>query len=63
MSMLTMKMGKKTALPFKIRKAIHAYTDVHPLLSTEATGVCIPTANILMFLTAVYTIKSPQTME
>jgi hypothetical protein len=38
-----------------VKKGIpHRCADVPPLLSGEATGVCIPTGNTEMFLAAVY---------
>jgi hypothetical protein len=42
-----------------VEKGIHhTCVDLPPLLSVEATGVCIPIRNTEMFLEAVY--KSPQ---
>jgi hypothetical protein len=43
---------------FAVRKGIpHMHVDLPPLVSVEATGVCIPTGNQKVLLTAVY--KSP----
>jgi hypothetical protein len=46
------KSGKKAELPLSVKRGII------PLLSVEATGVCIPIGNTEMLLAALY--KPPQ---
>jgi hypothetical protein len=50
--------GRKCGTVVAIRKGItHNYVDLQPLVSVEATGVCIPIGNSEVLLEAVY--KSP----
>jgi hypothetical protein len=52
-------MGTKAELPLQLRKTSpQTNVDLSPLLSVEATGVCIAIGNTEMLLAAVY--KSPQ---
>jgi hypothetical protein len=48
--------GTKAALPLQLKKE-----SLLPLLSVQATGVCIPAGNTEMLPAAVY--KSLQSME
>jgi hypothetical protein len=51
--------GHKGGTAFAVKKGIpHTCVVLPPLLSVEATGVCIPIGNNEMFLVAVY--KSPR---
>jgi hypothetical protein len=48
--------GHKGGTVFAVKKGIpHTYADLPPLLSVEATGVCIPTGHTEMLLASVYT--------
>jgi hypothetical protein len=50
--------GHKGRTAVAVKKAIpHTYADLPPLLSLEATGVCIPIGHIEILLASVY--KSP----
>jgi hypothetical protein len=50
--------GRKCGTAFAVRKGIpHNHVDLPPLVSVEATGVCIPIGNSEVLLAAVY--KSP----
>jgi hypothetical protein len=50
--------GGKGGTAFALRKGIsHNHVDLSPLVSVEATGVCIPTGNVELPLAALY--KSP----
>jgi hypothetical protein len=50
--------GRKGGTAVAVRKAIsHNPVDLPPLVSVEATGVCIPIGNSKVLLAAVY--KSP----
>jgi hypothetical protein len=50
--------GRKGGTAVAVRKGIpHSYVDLPPLVSVEATGVCIPSGNSEVLLAAVY--KSP----
>jgi hypothetical protein len=50
--------GRKGGTAFAVRKGIpHSHVDLPPLVSVEATGVCIPVLNSEILLAAVY--KSP----
>jgi hypothetical protein len=54
--------GHKCGTALALKKGIpHTCVDLPPLLSVEATGVCIPIGNTEIFLAAVY--KPPQTVE
>jgi hypothetical protein len=54
--------GHKSGTAAVVKKGIpHRCADLLPLLSVEATGVCIPIGNTDMLLAAVY--KSPQRLE
>jgi hypothetical protein len=47
--------GVKGGTAIAVRKGIpHSHVDLHPLISTEATGVCIPTGKSEVLLAAVY---------
>jgi hypothetical protein len=50
--------GRKGGTAVAVRKGIpHSHVDLRPLISVEATGVCIPIGNSQVLLAAVY--KSP----
>jgi hypothetical protein len=50
--------GIKSGTTVSVRKGVpHIHVDLPPLVSVEATGVCIPTGNSQLLLAAVY--KSP----
>jgi hypothetical protein len=50
--------GRKGGTAVAVRKGIpHSHVDLPPLISVEATGVCIPIGNKAILLAAVY--KSP----
>jgi hypothetical protein len=50
--------GRKGGTAAAVRKGIpHNHVDLPPLISVEATGVCIPILNSELLLAAVY--KSP----
>jgi hypothetical protein len=50
--------GRKVGTAVAVRKSIpHNHVDLQPLISVEATGVCIPVGNSEVLLAAVY--KSP----
>jgi hypothetical protein len=50
--------GKKGRTAVAVKKGIpHSHVDLPPLISVEATGVCIPIGNRKILLAAVY--KSP----
>jgi hypothetical protein len=50
--------GRKGGTAITVRKGIpHSHIDLSPLVSLEATGVCIPVRNDVVLLAAVY--KSP----
>jgi hypothetical protein len=50
--------GRKGITAVAVRKGIfHNHVDLPPLVSVEATGVCIPIGNSEVLLKAVY--KSP----
>jgi hypothetical protein len=50
--------GRKGGTTVAVRKGIpHNHVDLRPLVSVEATGVCIPIGNSKVLLAAVY--KSP----
>jgi hypothetical protein len=47
--------GRKGGTPNAVRKGIpHNHVDLPPLISVEATGVCIPTGNSKVLLADVY---------
>jgi hypothetical protein len=47
--------GKKGGTAVAVRKGIpHNHVDLPPLISVEATGVCIPIGNSEVLLAAVY---------
>jgi hypothetical protein len=55
---LTSTRAEKAELPLQSGKALsHNHVDLPPLISVEATGVCIPIGNREILLAAVY--KSP----
>jgi hypothetical protein len=50
--------GRKGGIAFAVRKGIpHNPVDLSPLVSIEATGVCVPICNREVLLATVY--KSP----
>jgi hypothetical protein len=50
--------GRKGGTAVAVRKRIpHNHVDLTPLISIEATGVCVPIGNSELMLAAVY--KSP----
>jgi exonuclease III len=54
--------GHRGRTAVAVKKGIpHTCVNLPPLLSVEATGVCMPIGNNEIFLAAVY--KSPQTVE
>jgi hypothetical protein len=54
--------GHKDRTAVVVKKGVpHACVDLPPLLSADATGVCIPIGNTKMFLAVLY--KSPQRLR
>jgi hypothetical protein len=50
--------GRKGGTAVAVRRGVpHNYVDLPPLVSVEATGVCIPIGNSEVLLASVY--KSP----
>jgi exonuclease III len=55
-------LGRKGGTAVAVRKGIpHKHVDLPPLVSVEATGICIPIDNREILLAAVY--KSPDIAE
>jgi hypothetical protein len=47
--------GLKSGTAFHVSKGIpHNHVDLHPLVSTEDTGICVPIANSEVFLAVLY---------